>query len=177
MMRARARAMWSRTMSSKRPILIVEDDAALRGVLAEQLVETGDFHPVEAASLDQATQLLDDVEIGFDLIILDVNLPDGDGCGFCAHMRRQGHKMPIIMLTGSSAEADVVRGLDAGANDYIIKPFRMNELIARMVRGAEPGAPAHFSLAPARLAAILCECAAAPAPFWVKPPRARGSAG
>jgi DNA-binding response OmpR family regulator len=131
-MRTRSRGMWSRTMSSKRPILIVEDDAALRGVLAEQLAETGDFHPVEAASLEQATQLLDDVEIGFDLIILDVNLPDGDGCGFCAHMRRQGHKMPILMLTGSSAEADVIRGLEAGANDYIIKPFRMNELLARM---------------------------------------------
>jgi DNA-binding response OmpR family regulator len=66
------------------------------------------------------------------LVILDVNLPDGDGCEFCRHLRRQGHKMPIIMLTGSSAEADVVRGLEAGACDYISKPFRTNELIARM---------------------------------------------
>jgi DNA-binding response OmpR family regulator len=119
-------------MPSKRPILIIEDDEALRGVLAKQLAETGQFHPMEAASLDQATQLLEDAEIGFNLIILDVNLPGGDGCGLCIHVRSQGHKMPIIMLTESSAEADVVRGLEAGASDYISKPFRTNELIARI---------------------------------------------
>jgi DNA-binding response OmpR family regulator len=119
-------------MSATRPILIVEDDEALRGVLVEQLVETGEFHPVEAATLGEATQLLDATETGFDLIILDISLPDGDGCGFCLQKRRQGYNMPVIMLTGSSAEADVVRGFEAGASDYISKPFRANELIARM---------------------------------------------
>ena len=71
-------------------------------------------------------------EARFDSIILDINLPDGDGRDFCAKIRRQGHTMPIIMLTGASDEDDVVSGLNAGANDYIAKPFRVNELLARL---------------------------------------------
>ena len=69
---------------------------------------------------------------GSNSIILDINLPDGDGRDFCARIRQQGHTMPIIMLTGASDEQDVVSGLNAGANDYIAKPFRVNELLARL---------------------------------------------
>jgi DNA-binding response OmpR family regulator len=65
-------------------------------------------------------------------MLLDIGLPDGDGCELCARLRRQGVRIPIIMLTGADSEADVVRGLDAGANDYIAKPFRLNELLARL---------------------------------------------
>ena len=65
-------------------------------------------------------------------ILLDIGLPDGDGRELCAKLRRDGKKMPVIMLTGQDAETDVVRGLDAGANDYIAKPFRLNELLARV---------------------------------------------
>jgi DNA-binding response OmpR family regulator len=59
-------------------------------------------------------------------------LPDGDGRDFCAQIRKQGHMMPVIMLTGAAAEDDVISGLNAGANDYLVKPFRTNELLARV---------------------------------------------
>jgi DNA-binding response OmpR family regulator len=119
-------------MSSARPILIVEDDDALRQVLADQVSSGGIFSSVEAATLDEASRYLGAPEARFDSIILDVNLPDGDGRDFCAKIRRQGHNMPIIMLTGAAEENDVVSGLNAGANDYIAKPFRVNELLARL---------------------------------------------
>jgi len=119
-------------MSRARPILIVEDDDALRQALAAHLVQSEEFQPVQAATLGEATQHLGAADARFDSIILDVNLVDGDGRDFCAHIRQQGHKMPIIMLTGASADTDVVRGLDAGANDYICKPFRRDELLARL---------------------------------------------
>lgn len=119
-------------MSAARPILIIEDDIAFREVLAEQLAETGSFRAVEVDTVGEASRLLDSDEARFDAIILDINLPDGDGCDFCAQLRRNGCKIPIIMLTGSSSDSDVVRGLEAGANDYIAKPFRVNELIARI---------------------------------------------
>ncbi len=119
-------------MSSARPILIVEDDDALRQVLADQISHSGVFQSIEAASLDEATRHLGAAEARFDSIILDINLPDGDGRDFCARVRKQGHTMPIIMLTGSAEEGDVVSGLNAGANDYIAKPFRVNELMARL---------------------------------------------
>ncbi|MGD0102740.1 MAG: response regulator transcription factor [Rhodopila sp.] len=119
-------------MSALRPILIVEDDDALRHVLAEQVASSGIFQSIEAASLDEASQYLGAPEARFDSIILDLNLPDGDGRDFCARIRKQGHTMPIIMLTGAAEEGDVVSGLNSGANDYIAKPFRVNELLARL---------------------------------------------
>ena len=90
------------------------------------------YQSVEAATLDEASRYLGAAEARFDSIILDINLPDGDGRDFCAQVRRLGHTMPIIMLTGSSDEDDIVSGLNAGANDYIAKPFRANELLARL---------------------------------------------
>jgi DNA-binding response OmpR family regulator len=122
----------NKQMSATRPILIVEDDDALRQVLADQVASSGVYQSVEAATLDEASRFLGDAEARFDSIILDINLPDGDGRDFCAQLRKLGHTMPIIMLTGSSNEDDVVRGLNAGANDYIAKPFRANELLARL---------------------------------------------
>ena len=119
-------------MSSSRPILIVEDDDALRQVLADQVASSGVFRSVEAATLDEASRHLGAADSRFDSIILDVNLPDGDGRDFCAKVRKQGHTMPIIMLTGATDEGDVISGLNAGANDYIAKPFRVNELLARL---------------------------------------------
>lgn len=119
-------------MSVTRSILIVEDDLALREVLVEQLAETRHFNAVTASTLAEATQLLMSREARLDAIILDISLPDGDGCDFCVQLRRQGCKIPIIMLTGASSDAAVVRGLNAGANDYVGKPFRAKELIARL---------------------------------------------
>jgi DNA-binding response OmpR family regulator len=119
-------------MSGPRPILIVDDDAALRATLTEQLALEGEFIPVEAADAAGAEALLTAEGARFDAVLLDVGLPDGDGREFCARMRRRGFRAPILILTGSDGEADIVRGLDAGANDYIAKPFRLNELLARL---------------------------------------------
>jgi len=119
-------------MVGPRPLLIVDDDATLRATLAEQLVIDGDLAPAEAGTVAEAERMLTSGETRYDAVLLDVGLPDGDGCELCARLRRQGLRIPIIMLTGADSEADVVRGLDAGANDYIAKPFRLNELLARL---------------------------------------------
>jgi DNA-binding response OmpR family regulator len=119
-------------MSAGRPILIIDDDSAIRALLIEHLMEDNEFHPVEAATLREADQRLGVQNTHYDTVILDIGLPDGDGHSYCAKLREQGHKMPIIMLTGAGDETDVVRGLHAGANDYIVKPFRLQELKARI---------------------------------------------
>jgi DNA-binding response OmpR family regulator len=136
---------------TSRPILIVEDDASLRQVLVDHLQSAGNLEPVEAATLAEAAEHLASPDARFDAVLLDITLPDGDGCTFCAFMRQQGHTMPVIMLTGASAEEDVVRGLEAGANDYIIKPFRAGELIARLqvqFRAFEHSESAIFTIGP-----------------------------
>ena len=115
-----------------RPILIIEDDATLRATLAEQIAMEGSFTADAAESASEATAKLAEVDVRYDAILLDVSLPDADGRDFCAQLRRDGNTTPIIMLTGADAEQDVVRGLDAGANDYVAKPFRLPELLARV---------------------------------------------
>jgi DNA-binding response OmpR family regulator len=119
-------------MAGPRPLLIVDDDAALRATLAEQLSLDGEFEPAEASTAEEAEQMLASPTNRFDAVLLDIGLPDGDGRELCTRLRRQGLKIPVIMLTGADGEQDVVRGLDAGANDYIAKPFRLNELLARL---------------------------------------------
>ncbi len=119
-------------MAGPRPVLIVDDDAALRATLCEQLALEGEFAPEEAGTAAEAEEVLTGANSRFDAVLLDIGLPDGDGRELCVRLRRQGLKIPIIMLTGADAEQDVVRGLDAGANDYIAKPFRLNELLARL---------------------------------------------
>lgn len=138
-------------MAGERPILIVDDDQALREALVEQLQLEGEFAVEQADSIAQATSLLNEPSARYDALILDVTLPDGDGRDFCADQRRQGRRMPIIMLTGSDEEADVVRGLDAGANDYVAKPFRIAELLARLraqMRIFENSEDAVFTIGP-----------------------------
>ena len=119
-------------MSAERPILIVDDDSALRETLADQLEHDGEFTAVSAGTIGEAEEKLSAKDARFDAVILDVGLPDGDGRDLCNRLRKQGQRMPIIMLTGSDTETDVVKGLDSGANDYIAKPFRLGELVARL---------------------------------------------
>ena len=119
-------------MSALRQILIVEDDAALRATLAEQILLGGEFVADEAESAAEAEAMLATTGARYDAILLDVGLPDSDGRDFCAKLRRDGRHMPVIMVTGADGEQDVVRGLDAGANDYLAKPFRLPELLARV---------------------------------------------
>jgi DNA-binding response OmpR family regulator len=118
-------------MPAPRPIL-VEDDAPLRATLAEQLALDGGFAPDQAGTAREAEARLADPDARCDAVLLDVGLPDGDGRDLCARLRKQGLKIPVIMLTGADAEQDVVRGLDAGASDYVAKPFRLGELLARL---------------------------------------------
>ncbi len=119
-------------MPNVRPILIIEDDTSLMETLVEHLELEDEFVVTAAASLEDADKILARDDARFDAVILDIGLPDGDGRDYCAKLRRNGHKMPVIMLTGANDEADVVRGLDSGANDYIAKPFRSSELLARL---------------------------------------------
>lgn len=119
-------------MRTPRPILLVEDDLALRATLAEQFALDGGFVAIEAGSAADAEAKLAADGARYDAILLDVGLPDCDGRDLCARLRRQGQRLPVIMLTGQNGEQDVVRGLDAGANDYIAKPFRAAELLARV---------------------------------------------
>ena len=138
-------------MVAERPVLIVDDDRILREELVSQLQKDGEFVTSEASSLADASVLVTAQGARFDALILDVGLPDGDGRDLCADLRRQGQRMPIIMLTGSDDEADVVRGLDSGANDYIAKPFRLNELLARLraqLRIFENSEDAVFTIGP-----------------------------
>ncbi len=138
-------------MTGERPILIVDDDVALRSTLVEQLQVDHEFSASEAGSVSEADRLIGANGARFDAVILDVTLPDGDGRDFCAALRKQGKRMPIIMLTGSDDEADIVRGLDAGANDYIAKPFRLAELLARLraqLRIFENSEDAVFTIGP-----------------------------
>lgn len=119
-------------MAGPRPILVVDDDEALRQTLAEQLAHDGEFVASEAATAAEAAARLAAEDARFDAIVLDIGLPDGDGRELCARLRKQGLRMPILMLTGADGEQDIVRGLDSGANDYIAKPFRVSELMARL---------------------------------------------
>ena len=138
-------------ITGERPILIVDDDATLRSMLAEQLAVDGEFSASGAETAGEAEAKISAQEARFDALILDVSLPDGDGRDLCARLRRNGIKVPIIMLTGSDNEADVVRGLEAGANDYIAKPFRLAELLARLraqLRSFENSEDAVFTIGP-----------------------------
>jgi DNA-binding response OmpR family regulator len=138
-------------MASQHPILVVDDDNALRSALIEQLIQDGEFDPTEAQNLAEAEALLAKDHSRFDALLLDVSLPDGDGRDFCKKLRKQGVKVPIIMLTGSAEETDIVRGLDSGANDYLAKPFRLNELLARLraqLRTFEASEDAVFTIGP-----------------------------
>jgi len=138
-------------MPSQHPILVIDDDTALRSALVEQLEHDGEFLPTEADCLAAADAKLAAPDSRYDAILLDVGLPDGDGRDFCRALRKRGVKVPIIMLTGSAEESDIVRGLDSGANDYIAKPFRLNELLARLraqLRSFENSEDAVFTIGP-----------------------------
>ncbi|MBC7165622.1 MAG: response regulator transcription factor [Roseovarius sp.] len=136
-------------MAQVRKILLVDDDDDLREALGEQLVMTEEFDVFEAASGADAMSRIKDMV--HDLVILDVGLPDTDGRELCRLMRKQGVKSPILMLTGHDGDADTILGLDAGANDYIAKPFRFPVLLARIraqLRQHEQSEDAVFQLGP-----------------------------
>ncbi len=136
-------------MGTLRKILMVDDDEDLREALADQLVLTDDFDVFEAGT--GAEGLARAKEALYDLVILDVGLPDMDGRELCRLMRKQGVKAPIVMLTGHDTDSDTILGLDAGANDYVSKPFKFPVLLARIrsqLRQHEQSEDAVFTVGP-----------------------------
>lgn len=110
-------------------ILVVEDDRKVGGFIVQGLKEEGYVVDL-AADGEEATSLAHVNQ--YDVILLDVVLPRKNGFQVAAELRREGRNMPIMMLTSRDATEDVVRGLDAGADDYLSKPFKFDELLARI---------------------------------------------
>ena len=123
---------------SDRPILIVEDDENLRLALADNLEDEG-YAVRTASTLAAAAEAVRRAQPA--LIVLDLALPDGDGVRFCRALRADGFAGRVLMLTARSLESDLVRGLDAGADDYLGKPYRLAELLARVRALLRRGAP------------------------------------
>lgn len=136
-------------MTTGRKVLLVDDDEALRSTLAEQLQLHEEFETTEAGNGGEGLEAAKAQT--FDLILLDVGLPDMDGRDLCRLMRKAGVKSPVIMLTAQDSDADTILGLDAGANDYVTKPFKVAVLLARMraqLRQHEQSDDAVFSIGP-----------------------------
>jgi DNA-binding response OmpR family regulator len=110
-------------------LLVVEDEREL-AYLVRSALERGGFAVDLAGTLDAATACLDLVD--YDAAILDLALPDGDGLTLLRMVRKRGSTLPVLLLTARDAPEDRVLGLNAGADDYLIKPFHMPELIARV---------------------------------------------
>src|SRR5581483_3243509 len=110
-------------------VLLVEDDERMAAVVAQGLRE-------QAHSVIVARDGAEGIEVAgsheFDVVLLDLMLPRVDGFGVVRHLRQRGDQTPIVMLTARDAVGDIVRGLDCGADDYVSKPFALDELLARM---------------------------------------------
>ncbi len=136
-------------MPTPKTILIIDDDDDLREALAEQLALHEAFRPVQASTATEGVKM--GREVRSDLILLDVDLPDMDGREACRLLRKDGVSTPIIMLTAQSSDSDTVLGLEAGANDYVTKPFRFAVLLARIrahLRSHEQSEDAVFRIGP-----------------------------
>ena len=136
-------------MSNIRKILVCDDDNELRSALVEQLQLYDEFQTKQVDTGTAAVQLAKADH--FDLLIMDVGLPDIDGREAVKILRKGGFRSPIIMLTGHDGEADTILGLEAGANDYVTKPFRFAVLLARIrahLRQHEASDDAIFTIGP-----------------------------
>jgi DNA-binding response OmpR family regulator len=136
-------------MPGTRRALLVDDDVMLRESLAEQLAQDDGFTPVEAGSCAEARERAR--EGLYDFMILDVGLPDGDGRALCRELRDEGITCPVILLTAKDSDADVIEGLQSGANDHVSKPFRFAVLAARIhahLRSHEQSEEAVYRIGP-----------------------------
>ena len=111
-------------------ILLLEDDESLIDGLKYTLEKNG-FSPDIARTTAQARSLLEG-DVSYDLLLLDVTLPDGTGFDICTHVRKKDSRTPIIFLTASDEEINIIRGLDSGGDDYITKPYSVPVLLARI---------------------------------------------
>ncbi len=137
-------------MTRAKRILLVDDDELLRETLIDQFNLHDEFQIEPAATANEAIERVKE-EAHIDLMLLDVGLPDMDGREACRVMRKNGFKSPIIMLTGADSDADTILGLEAGANDYVVKPFKFGVLMARLrahLRSHEQSEDAVFKMGP-----------------------------
>lgn len=121
----------NKTQSPGRSLLIVDDDDLLRRSLKDQITAQNEFAVIDEAA-DAVTALKATKAKVYDVILLDIGLPDADGRDVCRQLRAAGVRSPIIMLTAADSDDDTITGLEAGANDYVTKPFRMAVLLARL---------------------------------------------
>ena len=136
-------------MAQAKKILLIDDDVDLREALSELLIMTEDFDVFEGGDGAEALEKIK--QLAYDMVILDVGLPDIDGRELCRLIRKQCVKCPILMLTGHDTDSDTILGLNAGANDYITKPFKFPVLLARLraqLRQHEQSEDAIFTLGP-----------------------------
>ncbi|MDA9975878.1 response regulator transcription factor [Alphaproteobacteria bacterium] len=136
-------------MTGAKKVLLVDDDDELRTTLSEQLELHEEFTTDVAATGAQGIEIAKSSH--YDILLLGAGLPDMDGRDVCRLMRRNGSKSPIIMLTAQDSDAETILGLDAGANDYIMKPFKIAILLARMrahLRQHEQSDDAIFTIGP-----------------------------
>lgn len=132
-----------------RTVLLIDDDNDLREVIVEQLSLYEEFDVLQEASATKGIETARGAMI--DLIVMDVGLPDMDGREAVKLLRKSGFKAPIIMLTGHDTDSDTILGLEAGANDYVTKPFKFAVLLARMraqLRQHEQSEDATFVVGP-----------------------------
>jgi DNA-binding response OmpR family regulator len=130
-------------MSAETRVLIVEDDENLRLALQDNLENEG-YDVRTAACADDARKAL--AADAFDVVVLDIMLPDADGYRLCGEIRERGLPVRVLMLTARTLEDDLVRGFDAGADDYLTKPYRLRELLARVGSLARRGATSQPSV-------------------------------
>ena len=136
-------------MTGPKKILIADPDIDLLELLKEQLEENGEFI---TSGVDNGRHAIDQALAGhYDIIIIEVGLIDIDGRVVCRTMRKSGVKAPIVMLSKSDGDIDTISALDAGANDYVTKPFKINVLMARLrarIREIEQSEHAVFQIGP-----------------------------
>ncbi|WP_295734622.1 response regulator transcription factor [uncultured Bartonella sp.] len=132
-----------------RTLLIVDDDEDLRSILVEQLQMHEEFNVLQESTAAKGLETARNENV--DLIIMDIGLPDLDGREAVKKLRQEGFRAPIIMLTGHDTDSDTILGLEAGANDYVTKPFRFAVLLARIraqLRQHEQSEDATFQVGP-----------------------------
>ena len=134
-------------MVAAKKVLIVDSNIDIQEILEEQLETDNEFI---TESVGNGHLAIKKTSLSYyDIIIMDIELPDINGCDVCRVMRKNGVKSPIVMLSKSSADVDTILGLDSGANDYIVKPFKINVLMARLrarIRESEQSEHAVFQI-------------------------------
>lgn len=134
---------------TERTLLLVDDDEDLRSILVEQLQMHEEFNVLQESTAAKGLETARNENV--DLIIMDIGLPDLDGREAVKKLRQEGFRAPVIMLTGHDTDSDTILGLEAGANDYVTKPFRFAVLLARIraqLRQHEQSEDATFQVGP-----------------------------